>query len=78
MSNLTRYFERKAEDMPRAKFDIGDRVFGFWNKIPFAASVLRDVDKMVMVQTDLPVAFNGNVHTILSVPQKDVTLLKEF
>jgi hypothetical protein len=78
MSTLTNYFERKAEELPKPKFDIGDRVFGFWNKIPFAASVLRDVDKVVMVQTDLPVVYKGNVHTILSVPQKDIKLMKEY
>jgi hypothetical protein len=78
MASLTDYFAKRDADLPKEKFQMGSRVFGHWNKIPFVASVLRDVNKMVMVQTDLPVKYKDSYHTILSVPQKDVKLLKSF
>ena len=73
MSNLTRYFERKHADLPEPKYRSGDRVSGRWNSIPFVGSVVRDTDPTVLVHSDLPVQFEGNVHNILSVQQTDVT-----
>jgi len=73
MSNLTRYFERKHVDLPEPKYCSGDRVSGCWNSIPFVGSVVRDTDPTVLVHSDLPVQFEGNVHYVLSVQQTDVT-----
>ena len=78
MASLAEYFANRDADLPKEKFYIGDRVFGFWNKIPVAGSVLRDVEAEVMIQTDLPVKFENGHFTILKVPQKDVKLLKEY
>jgi hypothetical protein len=73
MSNLTRYFESKHADLPRPRYNSGDRVSGRWNAIPFVGSVVRDTKPTVLVHTDLPVQFEGNVHYVLSVKQTDVT-----
>lgn len=76
MSSLTRYFERRDADLPRHKYNSGDRVFGHWNNIPFVGSVVRDAKPTVLVHSDLPVQFSGNVHYVLSVKQSDVTRLQ--
>ena len=78
MSNLTKYFERKHADLPRTKYNSGDRVSGRWNAIPFVGCVIRDTKPTVLVHSDLPVQFEGNVHYVLSVKQTDVTRLKEI
>jgi hypothetical protein len=78
MGTLADYFEKRDAEMPKAKFHIGDRIFGFWNKIPVAGSVLREVNREVLVQTDLPVKSKNGYYTILTLNQKDVKLLKEF
>jgi hypothetical protein len=76
MSNLTQYFERKHADLPRPKYNSGDRVYGHWNSIPFVGSVVRDTKPTVLVHSDLPVQFSGNVHYVLSVKQSDITRLQ--
>ena len=78
MGNLADYFANRDKHIPKPKFEIGDRVFGFWNKIPVAGSVLRDIDREVMIQTDLPVKYKNTIRTILTLNQKDVKLLKEM
>lgn len=76
MASYAEYFANRDSDLPKEKFKIGDRVFGFWNKIPVAGSVLRDVEAEVLIQTDLPVKSKTGYHTILTLKQKDVKLLK--
>jgi len=76
MSSLTRYFERRDADLPRPKYNSGDRVSGRWNDIPFMGSVVRDTKPTVLVHSDLPVQFSGNVHYVLSVKQSDLTRLQ--
>ena len=78
MSNLTQYFERKHADLPKPRYNSGDRVYGRWNEIPFVGSVVRDTKPTVMVHSDLPVQFQGNVHTILTVKQSDIVRIKEI
>lgn len=76
MASLAEYFANRDRDLPKAKFYIGDRIFGMWNKIPVVGSVLRDVEGEVMIQSDLPVKSKTGYHTILTLKQKDVKLLK--
>jgi len=78
MGNYTEYFERRAADLPRSKFNSGDRVFGRWNKIPFIGSVVRNQDKTVLVHLDLPLKHNDNIHNVLHLAQMDVKLLTVF
>ena len=78
MASLTDYFERKNEDAPKPKFNYGDRVFGRKEKVPFIGTVQREIGSLVMILTDLPVVFEGQVCNILSVKQSDIERLVEM
>jgi hypothetical protein len=75
MSNLAHYFENKAY---KPKWSIGDRVFGYWNKIPFVGSVGNDryisdvIGPEITVHLDLPIKYKDNVHRIIIVKHKDI------
>lgn len=81
MASLEEYF---AKHRPKAVWNLGDRVFGRWNKIPFIGSV--GVDNMVselegprvIVHLDLPILYDGKVHNIITVKQKDIVNLKIY
>lgn len=75
MSNLTNYFTRRDADLPRPKYNSGDRVFGHWNAIPFVGSVVREIAPLVMIHADLPIKYEGAVHNIISPRLKDIKLL---
>jgi hypothetical protein len=75
MSNLTQYFERRDADLPRPQYNSGDRVFGYWNRIPFIGSVVREIAPLVMVHVDLPVKHEDVVHNIITPRLKDVKRL---
>ena len=68
MASLKEYFEKNRY---QAKWDIGDRVEGKWNKIPFVGSVGNDTlvneqeGPRVSVHVDLPIRFNGVNHTVI-------------
>lgn len=79
MGNLADYFARNRY---QAKYEIGDRVTGKWNKIPFVGTVGNDTlvneieGPRVSVHLDLPIKFKGKVHTILFVKPKDIKAFK--
>lgn len=80
MGNQTDYFDRVGY---QAKYNIGDRVIGKWNKIPFVGSVGNDrcidgVNPDVTIHLDLPIKYKDNVHNILVVKHRDIRLLKEL
>lgn len=78
MPSLEKYFK---ENRPSPKWLIGDRVFGYYNKIPFVGTVLVDhfvceeQGPKVMVFLDLPLKCKEEYYTIIEVQQKD---LKKF
>ncbi len=78
MPNYAEYFAARDADLPKPKYNYGDRVFGRWNQVPFIASVIREEDRMVLVQTDLPVKHEGQLHNILTLSRTDVSLLKNY
>jgi hypothetical protein len=78
MANYAEYFAKRDEDKPKSMYNYGNRVFGRWNRVPFIGSVIREEDKVVLVQTDLPLKHNDQIHNILKVAQKDVALLKNY
>lgn len=78
MANYAEYFAARDADLPKPKFVYGDRVFGHWNKIPFVASVIREENKVLLLQTDLPVRYEQTNHSILRLSRTDVKLLKEL
>lgn len=75
MSSLTQYFERRDADLPRPKYNSGDRVSGHWNRIPFVGTVVREIAPLAMIQVDLPIKYEGAVHNIISPQLKDVKRL---
>lgn len=81
MSSYAEYFEKIAY---KPKYQIGDRIFGRWNKIPFVGSVGNDSlvseqeGPRISVHLDLPIKYKDKVHNILIVKHKDVKRLQEF
>lgn len=81
MGNLAEYFEKRAY---KPKYFLGDRVFGRWNKIPFIGTVGNDTviseieGPRISIFLDLPIKYDGKVHSILIVKHKDIKTLKEF
>jgi hypothetical protein len=80
MGNQTEYFERIGY---RPKYQIGDRVFGRWNKIPFVGTVGNDtvIDNTgprISIHLDLPIKHEGVIRNIIIVTHKDIAKLKEF
>lgn len=79
MGTLAEYF---AANRYKGKYNMGDRVFGHWNKIPFVGTVGNDsvVNEIegprVSVHLDLPIKYKDVVHNILIVKHKDIKLYK--
>jgi hypothetical protein len=79
MGTLAEYF---AANRYKGKYNMGDRVFGHWNKIPFVGTVGNDsvVNELegprISVHLDLPIKYKDTVHNILIVKHKDVKLYK--
>ena len=78
MASYAEYFAARDAGKPKPKYNRNDRVFGRWNKIPFIASVIREENKNVLVQLDLPIRHQDNIHNILLLSRLDVTLLKDY
>jgi hypothetical protein len=79
MPNYAEYF---SQERYKPKYHIGDRVRGFWNKIPFSGTVYIDscIDgespPVVAVHSDLPIRHKNAVYQIVRVVHKDISLLK--
>lgn len=75
MGNQTDYFNRIGY---KPTYEIGDRVFGYWNKIPFVGSVGNDTmineheGPRVSVHVDLPIKYQDKVHTVIIVQHRDI------
>jgi hypothetical protein len=79
MGSLTDYFN--ATHTYRPVYQIGDRVTGTWNKIPFCGSVGNDrvvseSGPEVTVHLDLPIRYQDTTHNILVVKHKQLRPLK--
>ena len=83
MASLAEYF---AKNRPQLKYDHGDRVYGFYNKIPFTGSVGADImvneeeGPLVTIFLDLPMKVSNNWRmTFIKVKYKDIKgYLKEL
>jgi hypothetical protein len=75
MANYAEYFEKIGY---KSKFDLGDRVSGKWNNIPFVGSVGSDTlineeqGPRITVHVDLPIKFNDKYHYVIIVKHKDI------
>lgn len=81
MTNLKDYFDKVTY---KPTYFIGDRVFGYYNKIPFVGTVGNDTlineheGPYVTVQLDLPLLDNDTYRSIIKVSHKDIKPLKVF
>jgi len=81
MASLAEYF---AQHRYQGVYDLGDRVFGHWNKIPFVGTVGNDsvVNELegprITVHLDLPLKFEDVLYTMLIVKHKQVSRLREL
>ena len=81
MATYTDYFENSR---PKPVWHIGDRVFGYWNKIPFIGTVANDhivneeKGPVVHIFLDLPIQHDDRVFTIITVGQSDIQRLKTY
>jgi hypothetical protein len=80
MGTQTDYFEKIGY---KPKYFIGDRVFGYWNDIPFVGSVgndrkINDSGPEITIHLDLPIKYNDEIKHIIIVKHKDIAKLKEF
>lgn len=75
MGTQTDYFNRIGY---KAKYEIGDRVEGIWNGIPFVGSVgndrlvNEDDGPEVTITLDLPIKYEDKIHHILVVKHKQI------
>jgi hypothetical protein len=63
-------------------YDLGDRIMGLWNGIPFVGSVgndrlVNDLDgPEITVHLDLPIRIEDKIHRIIITKHADVVRLK--
>jgi hypothetical protein len=74
MGTQTDYFNKIGYT---GKYQIGDRVFGHWNKVPFIGTVGNDrcingVDKEVTIHLDLPIRIDQFNHNFIIVKHTDI------
>ena len=81
MASLAEYF---LANRYVGKWQIGDRVSGKWNKIPFMGSVGNDsvINELegprVTIHLDLPIKYQDVIHRVIIVKPKDIKKLLEI
>jgi hypothetical protein len=81
MASQTDYFNRIGY---KPKYHLGDRVFGYWNKIPFIGSVGNDTviseleGPRITIHLDFPIKFQNKINNIVVVKHKDIKPLTVF
>jgi hypothetical protein len=75
MPTLAEYFKANRYS---GKYNIGDRIIGKWNKIPFVGTVGNDTlineieGPRISVYLDLPIKYKDVVYNVVIVKHKDV------
>lgn len=74
MGTLTDYFNRIAY---KPKYEGGERVFGYYNKVPFIGTVRQDrmvtgVAPELVIHLDLPMKVDNDYKTYIIVAHKDI------
>ena len=79
MASLAEYFEKNRY---KPKYVIGDRVFGYYHKIPFVGTVGNDTliseieGPRISILLDLPLKYDGKVYNVIIVKHKDIKAYK--
>jgi hypothetical protein len=75
MASLAEYYEKNSY---KSKYQIGDRVFGYFNKIPFVGSVGNDTvisleeGPRISIHLDLPMIIDNQIRNFIIVKHKDI------
>ena len=75
MASLAEYYEKNSY---KSKYQIGDRVFGYFNKIPFVVSVGNDTvisleeGPRISIHLDLPMIIDNQIRNFIIVKHKDI------
>jgi hypothetical protein len=74
MANYAEYFDKIGY---KPKYHIGDRVFGYYNKIPFIGTVgndtvIDDTGPRVSIHLDLPIRLDNYNYNVIIVKHKDI------
>jgi hypothetical protein len=74
---LAEYFSERGY---KPKYQIGERVQGYWNKIPFRGTVGNDtcldgVNPRVSIHLDLPIKFKDQVFYFIFVAPSELKVL---
>jgi hypothetical protein len=75
MGNQTDYFNRIGY---KHVYDMGDRVIGKWNKIPFVGTVGNDrlinhvTGPEITIHLDLPIKYKDVIYNFIIVKHKDI------
>ena len=78
MASLAEYF---AKNRYHGIYNLGDRVIGKWNKIPFVGTVGNDsvINELegprITIHLDLPFKFENTIYQYIFVKHKDVKRL---
>ena len=78
MASLQEYFEKNRY---HGSYEFGERVFGYWNNIPFVGCVgtdsvvSEDEGPRITVTLDLPILFENNTYHVIIVKHKDIKSL---
>jgi hypothetical protein len=81
MVSLADYF---AANRYKAKYSLGDRVFGYWNKIPFIGSVGNDTEvseafgPQLSIHLDLPIKYKSVVYNVIIAKHTDIKKLSKL
>jgi hypothetical protein len=81
MPSLAEYFKLNRY---QSKYDIGDRVRGRWNGIPFVGTVGNDTvineteGPRISVFLDLPIKYDDKIHNIIIIKHKDISKNGKF
>ena len=78
MGSQTDQFLKRDADLPKPKYNYGDRVFARLGKVPLVGMVIREVQDTVLVHSDLPLKVEEQVRYIISVPIQTVSIMVEI
>jgi hypothetical protein len=75
MPSLAEYFQANRY---MGKYNIGDRIIGKWNKIPFVGTVGNDTlineieGPRISIHLDLPIKYKDVIYRVIIVKHKDI------
>ena len=81
MGKLAEYYKQTGY---KPTYFIGDRVFGYFNKIPFIGTVGNDTQineiegPRISIHLDLPIKVDNNIRNVITVKHQDIKKLAEF